>query len=179
MEPTAIAIWDQFNNSLKTLICQKLRHDDHCEDILQDLYLKIFINIGKVKSAGNIRAYVFQMAHNAVTDHYRKQNRNPAIEGEDLIVSQPDEQEEKSEYRLADCCLRPMIEALPDIYKEALIHTELEGNTQQQLADQLGISLSAAKSRVQRARERLKEEILKCCQYEFDKYGNIISCCGN
>lgn len=179
MEPTAIAIWDQFNSSLKTLICQKLNHKDCCEDILQDLYLKIFINIGKVRNAENIRAYVFQMAHNAVTDHYRKQNRSPKLESDDLIIAQLDEKENKSDYQLADCCLRPMIESLPDIYKDALILTELEGKTQQQLADQMGISLSAAKSRVQRAREKLKEEILKCCQYEFDKYGNIISCCGN
>ena len=157
MRPTAIAIWDQFNSSLKTLICQKLNHDDYCDDILQDLYLKIFVNIGKVKSADNIRAYVFQMAHNAVTDHYRKRNKHPKLEGDDLIASQADEKEEKSEYRLADCCLRPMIESLPDIYRDALVHTELEGNTQQQLADQMGISLSAAKSRVQRAREKLKE----------------------
>lgn len=179
MEPTATTIWDQFNSSLKTLICQKLHHDDCCEDILQDLYLKIFINIGKVKNAENIRAYVFQMAHNAVTDHYRKLNRNPVLESDDLIASQLDEKEERSQYQLADCCLRPMIESLPSIYRDALIFTELEGKTQQQLADQLGISLPAAKSRVQRAREKLKEEILKCCQYEFDKYGNIISCCGN
>jgi RNA polymerase sigma-70 factor (ECF subfamily) len=179
MEPTATTIWEQFNGSLKALICQKLDHDDCCEDILQDLYLKIFINIGKVRSADNIRAYVFQMAHNAVTDHYRKRNRALATGSDDLMLSQADVKEEKNEYQLADCCLRPMIEALPDIYRDALILTELEGNTQQQLANRLGISLSAAKSRVQRAREKLKEEILKCCQYEFDRYGNIISCCGN
>ncbi len=179
MRPTAIAIWEQFNSSLKRLICHKLNHDDNCEDILQELYLKLFINIDKVENADNLRAYVLQMAHNAVIDYYRKKNRSPKLENDDLIASQPEEKEERNEYQLADCCLRPMIESLPDIYREALIITELEGCTQLQLADKLNISLSAAKSRVQRAREKLKEEILKCCRYEFDKYGNIISCCNN
>jgi RNA polymerase sigma-70 factor (ECF subfamily) len=60
-----------------------------------------------------------------------------------------------------------------------LILTDLDGLTQKQYATIAGISLSGAKSRVQRAREKLKELILKCCEYEFDKYGNIIACCNN
>jgi RNA polymerase sigma-70 factor (ECF subfamily) len=68
-----------------------------------------------------------------------------------------------------------MIESLEPIYRDALILTELEGWSQKQLAEKAGISLSGAKSRVQRAKEKLKEVIFNCCTYEFDKYGNIIS----
>lgn len=177
MQPTSAIIWEQFNEPLHQFICKKVNHDDHCNDILQDLYLKIYLNITKIEKAQNVRAYIFQMAHNAITDHYRKLSKAPKQENDDLITALEDRKEEKSDYELADCCLRPMIEALPDIYKEALIFTELEGYTQQQLADKLGISLPAAKSRVQRAREKLKQEILQCCNITFDKYGNILSCC--
>ncbi len=51
---------------------------------------------------------------------------------------------------------------------------ELEGLTQKKIAADLGISLSGAKSRVQRARGKLKEMILDCCHVEADKYGNIL-----
>jgi RNA polymerase sigma-70 factor, ECF subfamily len=37
----------------------------------------------------------------------------------------------------------------------------------------LGISLSGAKSRVQRARKKLKELLLECCHFEFDRYGTV------
>jgi RNA polymerase sigma-70 factor, ECF subfamily len=98
----------------------------------------------------------------------------------ELLEIEPEQEEIKERaLQLADCCLRPMIEALPAIYRDALIMTDLEGLSQKALAEKLGISISGAKSRVQRAREKLKEEILNCCQYEFDKYGNIISCCNN
>jgi RNA polymerase sigma-70 factor (ECF subfamily) len=82
-----------------------------------------------------------------------------------------------SEYQLADCCLRPMIESLPAIYRDALIMVELDAMSQKDFAAQLNLTYSAAKSRVQRARQLLKEILIACCNYQFDRYGNIIDCC--
>ena len=70
-----------------------------------------------------------------------------------------------------------MIESLDPIYREALLLTELEGFSQGQYAEKTGISYTNAKTRVQRARKKLKKVILQCCAYRFDKYGNIVSCC--
>jgi RNA polymerase sigma-70 factor (ECF subfamily) len=71
---------------------------------------------------------------------------------------------------------RRMIYSLPDHYREALVLTEFNGLTQQDLADQLGISLSGAKSRVQRARAQLKQMLHECCNFEFDRRGKVIDC---
>lgn len=178
MQQSTIPLWDQFNTELKRFICQKIGHEDHCQDILQDLYLKIFVNQGKIEKAQNIRAYIYQMAHNTLTDHHRRTARKNALSANAIPDLEPATEEPVQEYSLAGC-LRSMINTLPEIYSQALILTELDGLTQKQFAERMGISLSGAKSRVQRAREKLKEEILKCCRYEFDKYGNIISCCSN
>lgn len=173
-------IWTEFGNQLSGFICKKTGHQDHCHDILQEVSIKIIQNIEKVQKAENIGAYLNRMANNAVIDFYRRES--PGIrfnELEDDIADGSVAVDVTTAIRLADCCLRPMIESLPPLYSEALILTELEGMSQKQLAEKLGISGSGARSRVQRARLMLKEVILNCCQYEFDKYGNIISCCGN
>jgi RNA polymerase sigma-70 factor (ECF subfamily) len=68
-----------------------------------------------------------------------------------------------------------MLNCLPEKYRQALLLTEYRGMTQQEVAEHLGISLSGAKSRVQRAREKLKEELLNCCHFEFDRLGKIMS----
>jgi RNA polymerase sigma-70 factor (ECF subfamily) len=47
------------------------------------------------------------------------------------------------------------------------------GLSQQELADRVGISLSGAKSRVQRARQMLREMVLDCCRVERDGRGNV------
>ena len=67
-----------------------------------------------------------------------------------------------------------MINSLPEKYKQALILTEFQNLTQKELAERMGLSVSGAKSRVQRARIKLKELLLGCCSLEFDHYGNVI-----
>ena len=52
--------------------------------------------------------------------------------------------------------------------------TEYENFTQKEMSQKLGLSLSGAKSRVQRAREKLKGTLLGCCHFEFDRLGNIL-----
>ncbi|HAH00091.1 MAG TPA: RNA polymerase subunit sigma-24, partial [Ktedonobacter sp.] len=63
-------------------------------------------------------------------------------------------------------CIKTMVDSLPNDYREALYLTEYEGLTQRELADRLGLSFSGAKSRVQRAREKLKVMLLDCCHFE-------------
>ena len=53
-------------------------------------------------------------------------------------------------------CVRPMMNALPEKYRLPLLLSELDGLPQKEVAKRLGLSLSAAKSRVQRGREQLK-----------------------
>jgi RNA polymerase sigma-70 factor (ECF subfamily) len=77
--------------------------------------------------------------------------------------------------------LRETAEELEEPYREALILTEYEGLTQAEYAARAGLSLSGAKSRVQRAREKLKQLLLDCCHFELDRRGGIIDfyprCC--
>ena len=72
--------------------------------------------------------------------------------------------------------VKRMVEDLPEPYRQALILTEYEGLSQVELARKLGISLSGAKSRVQRAREKVRQMLLECCHLEFDRRGKIIEC---
>lgn len=66
-----------------------------------------------------------------------------------------------------------MIQLLPEKYREAVILSELKGLTQKDLAEVQGISLSGAKSRVQRGRVLLKKMVEECCRLEFDHKGRL------
>lgn len=67
-----------------------------------------------------------------------------------------------------------MIAQLPETYREAVELYELKGDAQKKIADKLGISLSGAKSRVQRGREKLKSLLFDCCTFEQDRRGNLL-----
>ena len=70
-------------------------------------------------------------------------------------------------------CLLPMIQSLPELYRKTLLLSEIESLSQKEVAQKLGLSLSAVKSRVQRGRERLKKLLLECCRFEFDHQGTV------
>ncbi len=170
---TASKIWEEHGERLKTFICSKVNHEDLCHDILQDVFLKIKEKEERIKWVEQPASYVLKMAQNIIIDFYRSQkNSKLTFQHEETGTK-----ESLSDIQLADCCLLSFIQKLPIVYSEALILTELEGLSQKKLAEKLNISYTGAKSRVQRARKMLKEAILACCPYQFDKYGNIISCC--
>jgi RNA polymerase sigma-70 factor (ECF subfamily) len=169
-------IWFELHEDVHRFICSRVNHNDNCHDIVQDVFLKLASNSDAFERVENIKAYIVRIASNTITDSYRKAKALQAPS--DAIIGLPDEVQDRTEY-LSDQFLHKTISALPEPYREAIIKTELEGLTQKAYADYAGVSLSGAKSRVQRAKIKLKEQILACCDYGFDKYGNVISCCGH
>jgi RNA polymerase sigma-70 factor, ECF subfamily len=67
-----------------------------------------------------------------------------------------------------------MLDALPENYRLPLLWSELEGLPQKEVAERLGLSLSAAKSRVQRGRDRLKDLFTQCCHSKLDHRGSVM-----
>ncbi|HEA25919.1 MAG TPA: RNA polymerase subunit sigma-70, partial [Ectothiorhodospiraceae bacterium] len=72
-------------------------------------------------------------------------------------------------------CLPRALASLPPDDSHAIHHCDLEGMTQVEYAEHLGISVAGAKSRIQRARKRLKQQLKEVCQIRFDDAGNV--CC--
>jgi RNA polymerase sigma-70 factor, ECF subfamily len=169
-----IKIWQENNVKIKQFICYKVNDDDCCNDILHDLFLKITDNSEKIALIEKPASYIIKMAQNAVIDFYKTQKKKGV---QNCDCSQLEERQGFSDQELYNISLMPFIQALPPIYKEALFLSDIEGLSQKETAERLKISYTGAKSRVQRARKMLKESILNCCNYKFDKFGNIVSCC--
>ena len=69
----------------------------------------------------------------------------------------------------------PFLETISPKYAEAVFMVDYLGMSQKDLATHLDISISGAKSRVQRGRENLKQLFLQCCDFEFDARGRVIN----
>jgi RNA polymerase sigma-70 factor (ECF subfamily) len=162
-------LWEDYRAALRQFIRRRVADESSADDLLQDLFLKIHAKIGTLKDRRRIRGWLYQVARNAIIDHYRRRRDTEAIPEEFAIPSKSDR---RALTELAEC-VRPMIERLPESYREALILSELDGLTQENVGKKLGISLSGAKSRVQRGRKMLKEMIWSCCHVEFDRRGGV------
>lgn len=167
---TSADIWQQYHSNLRAFIKRRIADDAVVEDILQDVFLKMHAGIPSLKSVTKLQSWLYQIARNAVIDQYRSMHPSEAIP-ESLTEPESDPGENAVE-ELSEC-LQPMIRQLPDLYREAIILSELKGLTQREVAELQGISLSGAKSRVQRGRALLKEMITDCCRLEFDHKGRL------
>ena len=172
-------IWSEFGPKLCDHICNRTGQQDECHDILQEVFIKMFRNIDKIQKADNILSYILTIANNSIIDHYRANRMEALPEPVKSKMVDPGLPAESASTRLAQTFLVEAILSLPPIYRQALIRTELEGTSQKQLATDLNMSYSGVKSRVQRAKDMLRKSILNCCDYKFDKYCNVISCCGS
>jgi RNA polymerase sigma-70 factor (ECF subfamily) len=172
MTPTLDTIWAEFAAKLGQFIRARVADPAASEDILQDVFVKLQAKLGQLKDPAKLPSWLYLMTRNAIIDHYRA--KKPMVEvPETLPAPAPETDPELDGLKAA---FRRMIHSLPEPYREALVLTEFEGLTQQELAVRLGISLSGAKSRVQRARGQLRKMLLDCCRFEFDRRGQIIEC---
>lgn len=171
-------LYTEFHSELLRFITRKVQDEKIAEDILHDIFLKLHERCNALDEISNITSWLYQVTRNAIIDHYRSLKPIPASTDDERPV---DEQwKEDSTVRLAPA-LQSFIQRLPETYRDALIRTELDGIPQHLLAQQLGLSRSGAKSRVQRARSMLKDLLMRCCHFEFDQRGTLIDyherCC--
>lgn len=168
---TTERIWQEFSTPLKRFILKRIANEQWAEDILQDVFVKIHTHVGTLKEQDKLQSWLYQIARNAIYDYYRGQKATVDIA--DIFDFPEESSDDDVEHELAPC-IKKMVNDLPDVYREALILTEYQGLTQKELAERCGLSFSGAKSRVQRARERLKGMLLECCHFEFDRRGGIV-----
>jgi len=167
MQPLA-EIWEEHKTHLRGYVAKRVRERDAVDNILQDVFVKAHDNLHALKFRGSVASWLFRIASNAITDHYRAQKLWVELPAE-LIAPEP----EHDPVRELAGCLKPLIAALPESYRSALILSEIEGLPQSEVAKRLGISHSGAKSRVQRGREKLRQRLLDCCVIETGRRGIV------
>lgn len=161
----------QYEEQLKGFIRRRIADEDDSKDLLQQVLLKLYRHCEKLPEVQNMQAWLYQITRNTLNDYFKEAARRGRMGNEQEAVEVPEQSlhKEVTEY------IRPMIALLPLKYAKPLIMSDLEGIPQQEVANRLGISLSGAKSRIQRAREKLREIIIECCLLELDRNGKLLS----
>ncbi len=163
------SVWRSFSDELRPFIFRRVKDKDLANDILQDVFIKVHQKLDHLKEEDKLGSWVYSITRNTISDHFRNrktislENEKEVMDDEPLLNGHSFEE-----------CLIPFINALPNKYKEALMHTEIYGISQKEYADVAGITYSGAKSRVQRARLELKKLFVACCNPKTDVYGNVV-----
>ncbi len=166
------AFWLEHKAELRNFILKRVRDSDLTNDILQEVLLKVYNFCISKSGVKNGRSWLFQIAQNVIIDNYRKQSKFSFKEILPEIVVADDE---NLAFKDALDYIHPMIDFLPAEYSVPLKLADIDNLKQADIASQLNLSLSATKSRIQRARQLLKAEFITCCHFEINATGTIVS----
>lgn len=175
LESTAL---NELSDELRRYIRRHVGDDASAEDLAQEVLLRAHVHRDDLPTPEALRHWTFRVAANVVIDHHRRRDRAPAVGGESSAVARVADggvdDDGRGQGRALASCAKRMVETLPERYRKAVELVELAGMTQQQAAPVLGLSVSGAKSRVQRGRAELRRRLLDCCRVELDARGGVI-----
>ncbi len=169
------AAWQAHEAELRGYLRQRMADADVADDVLQDVFVKAMREGRRFCTLDNPRAWLFQVARNALVDRLRTAHAHEPLTDE-LLDSTPLHAEPMAPIdALAECMARTLGDLSPE--DAAILRAcDLDGQTQRAFAQANGLSLPAAKSRLLRARERLRDRLTKVCQVHFEPDGSV---CGH
>ena len=165
------ALWQEHKNELRNFILKRVKDQDLTNDILQDVLMKVYNFCISKSGVRNIRSWLFQIAQNTVTDHYRKHSKFTEIDN----LQEIEKEDQNVAFGEATNYILPMLDFLPKEYAVPLKLAVIDNMKQAEIAEKLNLSLPATKSRIQRARQLLKAEFITCCHFKTDTQGKLIS----
>lgn len=158
----------------------RLVGEGEAEDLTQSVMLKVSGALPDFRGEASLSTWIHRIAFNTAMDRLRRNATQPPID--------PDAEAEDAEHAVAlqaatledsvvraemSACVREFIERLPDTYRAVMVLSELEGFTNEEIAELLGVTLGTVKIRLHRGREKLRHELEAGCSFERDQAGEL------
>jgi RNA polymerase sigma-70 factor (ECF subfamily) len=165
-------IWEQYKNALHSYIRIRVADQNDAQDILQDVLLKSYGFCAKGKTVVHLKSWLYKITQHTIIDYYKHSSHNSQL---GIDFEETNKNNGTSIIGEASDYIKELLKLLPQEYATPLFMYDIEGTEQKIIAQRLNLTLSNTKSRIQRARIKLKERFLECCLVEFDKNGEMSS----
>jgi len=165
--------------ALFTYVRGIVRRTDIAEDLTQETMLRAHQSLSGLRDRERLVPWLYRIATNICRDHYRKQGRKreETRDCAELIITADlrDENAPRLD-KVMECaemgeCVRQYFATLSDAYRAVILLHDQEGMTSREIAEMLGISVDAAKTRLHRARQELRRVLEEVCDFHQDERG--------
>ncbi|NRD22967.1 sigma-70 family RNA polymerase sigma factor [Winogradskyella litoriviva] len=165
---TTKEVWGIYAEDVKRFILSKVKNASITEDILQETFIKVHTKLHTLKDETKLKPWLFSIARYTILDYFRTSKH--VLQVEDLELEADPEPKEHSEQD----CLRGIIKSLPKKYRDPLFLSDIKGLKQQEVANQLKLSLPTVKSQIQRARKQIAQGFMDCCGFVMNDQGHLV-----
>ena len=164
-------IWREFSERVSSHLLRKIRNKGDVDDLMQDIFTKIHTHLPHLRERQKLSSWIYRIADNTLVDYYRKSPGRETEFDENKNVQEMTEGEDPLSG--IEGCLEAFIARLPIKYRVPLVMSDVEGKSQKDIAEELNMSCSGIKSRVQRGREMIKDMFVECCKLSVGKDGKL------
>lgn len=180
-------LWSTYGGPVRRYILSLVRDPAEADDLTQETFLRVIGKLDTLKDQTKLPTWIYRIATNICLDRFRQSSRRrgsvsldaPAQDMPGSIKqSLPDAGtpplEQLLEQSEMSACVQRYIEDLPDLYRSVILLHDLEGMTNEEIAEMLGASLGAVKIRLHRARTRLKSALESACTFSTNDRGVFV-----
>ena len=157
---------DRYKDRVFRLLSRYCRDSVECEDLAQDVFLKVFRKLHTFKHDSQFFTWLYRITVNAATDHLSRAGTRKLRLVEDTAVFERGDQEDSSPTASLEAeelgqITRAIVDQLPEKFRTILVLREFEGLSYTEIADVLEIQLGTVESRLFRARQRFKDALTR------------------
>ena len=163
-------LFEQHKQPVFSFIARMIGHHHDAEDILQEVFVKVYWNLSTLRDAQAFKGWLFSAARNESINYLRKYRRRRLDSLEkynedkmELPAMSDDSRHTNPEHEAVDAelqnAVRLALNEVPEVYREAFILGVLEGYSYKEVGKILGCSVTNVKSRVFRARAVMSEKL--------------------
>jgi len=161
----------RFQQPVYVLALRLLSDSSEASDVVQEVFLKVFRNIGSFRGQSSLKTWIYRItvneAHNARRWFFRHRRREVELEtnpeeSRDWKESIPDRSRspfEEAVNQERHSMIEAALEQISPIFREAVVLRDITDLSYEQIAEVLGVSLGTVKSRILRGREALREQL--------------------
>ena len=162
----------RYRNQITSYIYRMVNDYDTAVDLSQETFLRVYRAAGRYQTTHAFSTYIYRIATNVAISELRKRKRRRLVsltglltspDGEELMDFQPADDKPLQDIALIDAEKRAVIKraisTLPDRYRAPLVLRDVEGKSYDEIAAILQTSEGTVKSRINRARNFLRDKM--------------------
>ncbi len=170
-EPAFQEIVRRYRNPITNFIYRMIDDYDRAVELSQETFLRVYTSASRYEANYSFSTYIYRIATNLAISELRRRKRRKFVsllspftndEGEAIEIDPPDANPLQDEVMIGDERRRAVaraITSLPEKYRAAIVLRDVEGLSYEQIAATLELSEGTVKSRINRARNLLKEKL--------------------
>jgi len=172
-------IYDEYYQPIRRFILNTVRNEWVADDLVQETFIRINNNLAKLRDASRLKSWAFRIAYNLCQDYFRSRGKS-APRDDEVVSEEPGSaavlttQKKLEQFQMRQCVFG-LVNHLPESLRIVLILSDIDEFSQQEIAEITGLTVANVKTRLHRARNKLKGLLEEHCVFEVDER-NVLTC---